>query len=190
MATVSRTAVVNGIQVDNIGKMVGGVKSNPASAQATFYATTNWKSGFNNEAEVSNFKIGGAMLKHAKTFKIEGDHPKELLGTDRGPSSVEVLLAALGHCIASGWAIYGASMGIQIENLKIEVEGDIDLQGMLGLPEPGKVQPGFQKIRVTHTVKSKAPKDKLEQIMHMAEDLSPTRYSLRAVDYSSKLVIQ
>ena len=183
-------ATVNGIEVTGIGKMVEGVKSNPAAAQSTFYATTNWKSGFHNEAEVSNFKLGGATLKHAKTFKVEGDHPKELLGTDKGPSSVEVLLAALGHCIASGWAIYGASMGIQIESLKIEAEGDIDLQGMLGLPEPGRVQPGYQNIRVTHYVKSKAPKDKLEQLMHMAEDLSPTRYSLRAVNYSSKLVIQ
>ena len=182
--------VVNGLEVNNIGKMVEDVKRNPASAQATFYATTNWKSGFHNEAEISSFTVGGGKLKHTRTFKIEGDHPKELLGTDKGPSSVEVLLAALGHCIAGGWAIYGANMGIQIESLKIEVEGDIDLQGMLGLPEPGKVQPGYQNIRVTHYVKSKAPKDKLEQLKRMAEDLSPTRYSLRAVNYSSKLVIQ
>jgi len=181
-------AIVNGIEANNIGKMVEEIKRSPASAQATFYANTNWKGGFHNEAEVGNFKLGGGMLKHAKTFKVVGDHPKELLGTDKGPSSVEVLLAALGHCIASGWAVYGASMGIQVDSLKIEVEGDIDLQGMLGLPEPGKVQPGYQNIRVTHVVKSKAPKDKLEQLMHMAEDLSPTRQSLRAVSYSSKLI--
>ena len=182
--------VVNGLEVNNTNKMVESVKSNPASAKATFYATTNWKSGFHNEAEISNFTVGGAKLKHAKTFKVEGDHPKELLGTDKGPASVEVLLAALGHCIASGWATYGAHMGVPVESLKIEVEGDIDLQGMLGLPEPGKVRPGYQNIRVTHYVKSKAPKEKLEQVKQMAENLSPTKDSLRAVDYSSKLVIQ
>ncbi len=183
-------AVVNGVEINNIGKMVEGVKRNPASAQATFYATTNWKTGFNNEAEISNFTVGGAKLKHARTLKVEGDHPKELLGTDKGPASVEVLLAALGHCIASGWAIYGANMGVPIDSLRLEVEGDIDLQGMLGLPEPGKVRPGFQSIRVTHYVKAKAPKEKLEQVKKMAEDLSPTKDSLRAVNYSSRLVIQ
>jgi len=183
-------AVVNGLEVNNIVTMVEGVKRNPASAQATFYATTNWKSGFHNEAEISNFTVGGAKLKHAKTFKVEGDHPKELLGTDKGPTSVEVLLAALGHCIASGWAIYGAHMGVPIEALRIEVEGDIDLQGMLGLPEPGKVRPGYQNIRVTHYVKSKAARERLEQVKQMAEDLSPTKDSLRAVSYASKLVIQ
>jgi uncharacterized OsmC-like protein len=183
-------AMVNGLEVDNIAKMVGDVKRSPSAAQATFYAATLWKSGFHNEVEISNFTVGGARLQHVKTFKVEGDHPKELLGTDKGPTSVEVLLAALGHCIASGWAVYGASMGVPIDSLRIEVEGDIDLQGMLGLPEPGKVRAGFQNIRVIHRVRSKAPRDKLEKVKQMSEDLSPTKDSLRAVSYSSKLVIQ
>lgn len=183
-------AKVNGLEVNNITQMVEGVKAKPDMAQATFSATTSWKSGFHNKAEIKSFKLGGANISHSKTFTVEGDHPKELLGTGLGPTSVEVLLAALGHCIASGWATYGAALGVEVDDLKVEVEGDIDLQGMLGLPEPGKVQPGFQKIRVTHYVKSKAPREKLEQVKKMAEDLSPTRDSLRAVDYSSKLVVQ
>jgi uncharacterized OsmC-like protein len=183
-------AVVNGLEVNNIIQMVEGVKANPASAQATFSVSTFWKSGFHQKAEICDFSVGGAKLQHTKTFKVEGDHPKELLGTGKGPTSVELVLAALGHCIASGWAVYGAHLGVPIENLKIEVEGDIDLQGMLGLPEPGKVRPGFQNIRVTHYVKSKAPKEKLEEVKRMAEDLSPTKDSLRAVNYSSKIVIQ
>ena len=183
-------AKVNGLEVNDITKMVEGVKANPGMARATFSATTSWKSGFHNKATVASFKLGGANVSHSKTFTVEGDHPKELLGTGQGPTSVEVLLAALGHCIASGWAVYGATLGVEIDDLKIEVEGDVDLQGMLGLPEPGKVRPGFQNIRVTHYVKSTAPKEKLEQVKQMAEDLSPTKDSLRAVDYSSKLVLQ
>jgi len=183
-------AVINGLEVNNTNKMVESVKSNPASAKATFYATTNWKSGFHNEAEISNFTVGGAKLKHAKTFKVEGDHPRELLGSDKGPASVEVVLAALGHCISNGWAMYGGALSISIEACRIEIEGDIDLQGMMGLPEPGKIRPGYQNIRVTHRVKSKAPKEKLEQLKQMAEDLSPVRDSLRAISYSSKLVIE
>ena len=183
-------AKVNGLEVNNITQMVEDVKANPGMAQATFSATTSWKSGVHNQAEVKSFKLGGTKVAHNKTFTVEGDHPKELLGTGQGPTSVEVLLASLGHCIAGGWAMYGASLGVGIDDLKIAVEGDVDLQGMLGLPKPGKVRPGFQSIRVTHYVKSKASKGKLEQVKKMAEDLSPTRDSLRAVDYSSKLVIE
>lgn len=181
---------VNGLEVDNVTQMVEGVKANPGMAKATFAATTSWESGFHNQAQVEDFKLGGEKVAHSKTFTVESDHPKELLGTGHGPTSVEVLLAALGHCIAAGWAVYGASLNVPIDDLRVEVEGDIDLQGMLGLPEPGKVRPGYQQIRVTHYVKSKAPKEQLEQVKQMAEELSPTRESLRAVDYSSKLVIE
>ena len=182
-------AVVNGLEVNNIVKMVEGVKGNPAAFQCTFYAHNVWKSGFNVVAETGKFKVGGTTLKH-NTFKVEGDHPKEFLGTDKGPAAVEVLLCALGHCIAGGWGVNGAALGVPIESLRVEVEGDLDPQGMLGLPGPGKVRPGFQSIRVTHYVKSKAPREKLEQVKQMAEDLSPVKDSLRAIGYSSKLVIQ
>ncbi len=97
-------AIINGLEINNIRKIVEAIKSNPDSAKVTLYATTNWKSGFHNEAEISNFTMGGVNLKYDRTFKIEGDQPKNFLGTDRGPASVEILLAALGHCISNNWA--------------------------------------------------------------------------------------
>ncbi|MBM2832773.1 MAG: OsmC family protein [Dehalococcoidia bacterium] len=149
------TTIVNGLSVQGIQDMVKMVKAQPQVAKAVFYATTVWKGGFHNEATVKAFSMGGERNDSRKqAFTIVGDHPKELLGTDKGPSSVEVLLSALGHCLASGWAMYGAHMGIPIERLRVEVEGDIDLQGMLNLTQPGAVAPGFQEIRAMYYVKS------------------------------------
>ena len=184
--------IVNGIDVGQMQGMVDAVKKQPQMAQAKMYAKTEWKSGFNNEASIKDFEMGGAMntTSRKRPFIIAGDHPPELLGTNKGAASVEVLLAALGHCIANGFAMYGAFMGIPIESLTINVEGNMDVQGMLMLPEPGKVRPGFQEIRATYYVKSKAPKDQLEKLAKMSEDFSPVRDSLRAVKFSSKLVVQ
>lgn len=184
--------IINGIEVAQIQGMVGAVKNQPQMAQAKIYAKTKWKSGFNNEASMKDFEMGGAMntTSRKNPFIIAGDHPPELLGTNKGPASVEVLLAALGHCISNGFAMYGAYMGIPIESLTIDVVGDIDLQGLLMLPEPGKVRPGFQEIRATYYVKSKAPRDQLEKLAKMSEDFSPVRDSVRAVKFSSKLVVQ
>jgi uncharacterized OsmC-like protein len=172
--------------------MIDAVKKQPQAAQAKFYAKTTWKSGFFNEASIKDFSLGGVKNETSRPspFIIVGDHPPELMGTNKGATSVEVLLAALGHCIASGFAVYGASMGISIESLVIELEGDIDLQGMLGLPEPGKVRPGYQAIRAKYYVTSKAPKEQLKKLAKMAEDLSPTKDSLRAVKFSSQLIVQ
>ena len=183
---------VNGIEVDQIQGMVDAVKKQPQMAQAKLYAKTKWKSGFNNEASIKDFEMGGAMntTSRKSPFTIAGDHPPELLGTNKGATSVEVLLAALGHCIASGFAIYGAHMGIPIESLTIDVEGDIDLQGLLMLPEPGKVRAGYQEIRAKYYVKSNASRDQLEKLAKMSEDFSPVRDSLRAVKFTSQLVVQ
>ena len=186
------STMVNGLNVQGIQDMVAMVKAQPQVAQAVFYATTTWRSGFHNEAILKTFSLGGGRndTSRSEPFKIVGDHPQELLGTNMGPTSVELLLAALGHCLASGWATYGASMGIPIERLRVEVEGDIDLQGMLALPEPGAVVPGFQEIRATYYAKSPASREQLEQLAKMSEDLSPTRHSLRAVAFNSKLVVE
>lgn len=184
--------ITNGLEVQQIQDMIEAVKKQPQMAQSKFYAKTLWRGGFTNEAQVKDFSLGGVknVSSRPAAFTVAGDHPPELLGTNKGPSSVEILLSALGHCIASGFATYGAHMGIPIESLTLEVEGDIDLQGMLGLPEPGKVRPGFQEIRARYHVKSQAPREQLEKLAKMSEDLSPTRDSLRAVKFSSELVVQ
>lgn len=181
---------INGLSLEAVQGMVDLVKGQPAVVQATFYATTDWKGGFHNEAAIQTFALGGAKndTSRAQRFTILGDHPQELLGTSEGPTSVELRLAALGHCLASGWATYGAVLGVAIESLRIDVAGDIDLQGMLTLP--GVVAPGFQAIRATYYVRSAAAWDQLEQLARMSEDLSPTRHSLRAVDFSFRLIVE
>ncbi len=184
--------IVNGLNVQDIESLITAVKKQPEIAQAKFNANTGWTSGFHNEATVKDLTLGGVTntTSRAKAFTIAGDHPPELLGTNHGPSSVELLLGALGHCISSGFATYGAAMGIPLKSILVEIQGDIDLQGMLALPEPGKVRPGFQKIRAKYHVRSEAPREKLQQLAKMAEDLSPTRDSLRAVPFASELVVE
>ena len=184
--------IVNGIDTEQIQGMMAAVKKQPQMAQAKLFAKTQWKSGFNNEASVKDFEMGGAMntTSRKSPFIIAGDHPPELLGTNKGAASVEVLLAALGHCISNGFAMYGAAMGIPVESVTIDLEGDIDLQGLLMLPEPGKVRAGFQEIRARYYVKSAAPKDQLEKLAKLSEDFSPVRDSLRAVKFSSQLFVQ
>ena len=184
--------MVNGISVEQIQGMIGAVKQQPQMAQGKMFAKTVWKSGFNNEASIKDFMMGGMMNTTSRTspFVVVGVHPPELLGTNKGAASVEVLLAALGHCISNGFAMYGAAMGITVESVTIDIEGDMDMQGMLMLPEPGKVRPGFQEIHATYHVKSNAPRDQLEKLAKMSEDFSPVRDSLRAVKFSSKLIVQ
>src|SRR5262245_55819064 len=116
---------INGLDLAGVQGMVDLVKAQPEVAKAIFAASTEWRGGFHNVAAVKAFSLGGAVNESSRpeSFEIAGDHPAELLGTNRGPTSVEFLLAALGHCLASGWATYGAVLGIAVESLRVEVEG-------------------------------------------------------------------
>ena len=50
------------------------------------------------------------------------------------------------------------------------------LRGMLGLP--GRTEVGYEQIRVTFKVKSDAPKEKLEELIDLAQKRSPAANSV------------
>jgi uncharacterized OsmC-like protein len=190
-ATGKRT--FNGFEMSQLQGLVEAVKNQPGLAKAVLLSNVEWKGGFHTEAYVKDFVAGGVRNETSRSspFVIPQDHPYELGGgTNKGATAGELLLATLGHCLAGGFANAGAVMGIPIESLSVEIEGDVDLHGVLGLPEPGVVRPGFQEIRATYCVKSKGTRQQLESLAKMAEDLSPVKDSLRAIKFSSHLKSQ
>ncbi|HLC78796.1 MAG TPA: OsmC family protein [archaeon] len=168
---------VNGINVDNLNATINAVKQNPLLAQCTFRTSTVWENGFQNQSEITDFTQAGETVNRGRTFSIKGDHPKGLLGQNTGPTSVETVLAATASCIAGGWATFGAAMGIKVESLKIDLEGDIDLQGFMGLGK--NVRPGLKRIMGKVYVKSPASDAQLKQLKETAEKMSPVVDSLR-----------
>ena len=78
----------------------------------------------------------------------------KLAGYDQAPNPVEHLLHALASCLTTSMVAHAAVRGIAIEELESELEGDIDLNGFLGL-DPS-VSKGFTDIRVKFRVKADA----------------------------------
>ena len=167
---------INGIDVNALNSTIEAVKQNPILAKCTFSTHTLWKKGFQNKTEISSFVQAGETVKRGKTFRLEGDHPEGLLGQNTAPAAVETLIAATSACIAGGWATFGAAMGIKIDSLKIDLEGDIDLQGFMGTDK--KVRPGLNKISGKIYVKSPASDKQLQELKEMAEKMSPVVNSL------------
>jgi len=182
---------INGFEISQLQGLVEAVKNQPGLAKAVLSSNVEWKSGFHTEAYIKDFVAGGVRneTSRSRPFVIPQDHPYELGGgTNKGATAGELLLATLGHCLTGGFANASAIMGIPIESLSVEVEGDIDLHGVLGLPEPGVVRPGFQEIRARYLIKGKGTREQLESLAKMAEDLSPVKDSLRAIKFSSRVI--
>lgn len=170
-------ATVNGIDVNNLNGMIEAVTQNPTLAQATFHSHTVWKQGFQSQAAIGDYIQAGSTVPRGRNFRLTGDHPEGLLGQNTAPAAVETLIAAAGACIAGGWATFGAAMGIPVEALEIDLEGDVDLQGFMGLGK--NVRPGLQRIRGTIYVKSPASDEQLQGLKDTAEKRSPVVDSLR-----------
>jgi uncharacterized OsmC-like protein len=97
---------------------------------------------------------------------FDADHPAVLVGKDNGPTPVEFMLHGLAACLTAGLANIAAARGVTLTEVRSTVEGDIDLNGILGL-DPD-VRNGYQQITVRFTVKGDAPADKLRELVEQS----------------------
>ena len=171
MATVT---VRNGIDVDQLVATIGAIKEQPSISTFTFKATTSWKEGTLNHAEIGQFIHDGERVERPQPFRLTGDEPPVLLGANRGPNAVELVLAALGFCYGVGFVANAAARGIDLSELRYEVEGDIDVQNFLGMTKERR--PGFSAIRACAWVRSpNATQGQLDELCQYVQDTSPVR---------------
>ena len=154
----------NGVDVDRLGDLVQSVREDSGNARTTWRAAVNWDSGFRSSAQVRSFP------------PIPSDEPRRLGGEDTAPNPVEQLLAALGQCLAVGYAANAAVAGITLDALRIEVSGNLDLSAFLGLSDGN---PGFDGIRAVVSIESAAPRELLEELHCSVTRTSPVGHTLR-----------
>ena len=86
-------------------------------------------------------------------------------GSGTGACSGDLLLGALAACAQITCQMVGAAMGIPIDGIEVTVEGDLDLQGTLGMSKTTPV--GFETIRVKFDVR--APQATPEQLIALQQ---------------------
>jgi uncharacterized OsmC-like protein len=183
------TTTRNGVDVDRLVATVGAIQSDPNLAKFTFRARSSWESGGRNKGEIREFEHAGATTtERLQAFEIIGDEPPVLLGTNTGPNAVELVLQALAFCYGVGFVYNAAARGIDIDELRYEIEGDLDLHRFLGLGGP---RAGFSSIRAKGWVRSpNATAAQLEELCQYVQDTSPVRDILAGpVAVSTDLVV-
>lgn len=179
----------NGVDVDRLVATIGAVQSDPNVAKFTFLARSAWESGGRNKGEIREFEHAGATTteRHA-AFELIGDEPPVLLGANAGPNAVELVLQALAFCYGVGFVYNAAARGIDIAELRYEIEGDLDLRRFLGLGGP---RAGFSAIRARSWVRSpNATAAQLEELCQYVQDTSPVRDILAdPVPVSTDLIV-
>jgi len=162
-------AKINGLETENLVNVVNHVKQNWQQARTVWKANTRWKGGFKVET-------------CSRDFTLLADEPEMLCGTNTACNPVEMVLQAYGACLSIGYAMNAAVRGINIEDISIELEGEIDLPGFLGLEPPEELHmdklPGFKNVNVKVRLKADADTKTLEDLHRHVVNTSPVGLTL------------
>jgi uncharacterized OsmC-like protein len=179
-------SIVNGVNVDELFGTIDAVKKSPVIATFKFRAENQWIDGGHNRTTLKNFYGIQQDHQHKKPFVLEADEPPMLLGKDLGPNPVEYALTALAACVTTSIVYHAAAKGVTIRSMESRLEGDIDLQGFLGLKDD--VPRGYKEIRMRVKIDADAPPEKLEEIVQLGPTYSPVFDTItRAVPVSVQL---
>src|ERR1700688_2286347 len=177
MATAQKLPrIINGVNVNDLFTTIDTIKAAPAIAKFRFRIRNQWVGASQNRSTVGNFYGAGQELSRPKPFVLRADEPGVLLGTDAAANPVEHLLHALASCLTTSMVYHAAARGIAIDEVESSFEGDIDLQGFLGLDE--SVRKGYQGIWVNFKVKADVADEQLQEIVALGTGHSPVFDSL------------
>jgi putative redox protein len=141
-----------------IEDVIHAVRDDPANGRLTLAAA-----GVNAD--------GVACRSEIREHALAIDEPMALGGTDTGPNPVELVLAALGTCQAITYRIWAGLMGIRLDEVRFETEGDIDIAGLLGVREG--VRPGLGGIRHRVILIGPETEDRYRELMAAVDEHCP-----------------
>jgi uncharacterized OsmC-like protein len=170
----SPPATLNGVDLATIGEFAQQLANNPSGDKSHWSARTTWTGAFTSSTYAREHE------------PIVSDEPQLLAGGNSAPNPVEYLLAALGSCLAVGYAASAAARDIELRSLEIELSGTIDLQVFLGLAEG---HAGYERIAATARVDSDADDAALQALHEHVVRTSPVGNTIeRPIEFDARLI--
>ena len=157
------TTYLNEVDLPTVGALVQSIQEDPDKAQTIWKSEVTWEGAFRTVARSRDLE------------PIAFDEPFALGGTNTAPNPVEQLLGALGSCLVIGYAVDASAAGIELKELRIELEGDLDLHTFLGL---GDGNAGFSTIQATVHIEADAYDETVETLHQKVVATSPVGHTL------------
>jgi uncharacterized OsmC-like protein len=157
----------NGVDTQQLFGTLDAVKGQPELASFVWRVRNEWIDGAYNRSTIKDF-FAACQEDESRTepFTLDAGEPAILCGTDTGPNPAEYLLHALAACLTTSVVYVAAARGVRLTRVESRLEGDMDVQGALGLDDD--VPNRFGAIRAAFTVEGDAPEDKLREVVARA----------------------
>jgi uncharacterized OsmC-like protein len=167
------TSHINGVDVDRLSATIDHITADPALARFQFRARNHWIDGGHSRSTIKEFYGAGQEdTSRTEPFVLDSDEPPVLLGNNLAPNTAEYVLHALAACLSGTIVYHAAARGIALDGLEATIEGDVDVQGFLGLD--ASVRPGYENLRVTIKATGDFDDDQLAELASLVH-YSPVR---------------
>ena len=162
--------VDNGVNVEALLAAREALTDAPEGAQFKWRAACEWKNGTHSHSTVEGFYGLGQEQQRKTKFTFDADHPEVFAAQDKGATPVEYVLVGLASCLTAGIAAVAQNRNIQLRSVTATIEGDMDLQGMLGIDD--NVRNGFNGIRVIYNIDADAKREDIEALVAQSQKRS------------------
>jgi uncharacterized OsmC-like protein len=137
--------------------IVAALEKDPALGRGTGTTTARIRKGLLCEIE-------------AGPWRFVADMPETSGGTASAPTPGMYGRAALGSCLAIGYAMRAAKLGVAIGSIDVEVQADYDDGALFGVVD---TPPGYSEVRCLVTVETDVPESDVLRVLDEADAHSP-----------------
>ena len=170
MTEVQVKSAENGVNVEALLGARNALAETPEAGRFVWRATNEWVHGTHSRSSVKGYYGLGAEHEHKSEFDFEADHPLVFAAEDNAATPVEIVLVGLASCLTAGGAAVAQNREIQLNSVKATVEGDMDIQGILGADSD--VRNGFNQIRVTYDIDADATPEDIRSLVAQSQKRS------------------
>ena len=168
--SVTDSPVDNGVNVAALLEAREALSGAPQAAQFQWRATCEWVNGTHSHSSVEGFFGLGEEQSHKTQFEYDADHPELFASEDNGATPIEFVLVGLASCLTAGIAAVAQNREIQLRSVKATLEGEMDVQGILGIdPE---VRNGFSDVKVHFDIDADATPEEIEALVAQSQKRS------------------
>jgi uncharacterized OsmC-like protein len=160
----------NGVNVEALVGAREALTETPEGAQFKWRASCDWVNGTHCNTSVEGYFGLGEEQCHKTNFKFDADHPEVFAAEDKGATPVEYVLVGLASCLTAGVASVAQYRNIQLRSVRAIVEGDMDIQGILGIDSD--VRNGYESIRVMFEIDADATAEEIEAVVAQSQKRS------------------
>ena len=167
---MAELSVNNGVNVDALLEARKALTDAPEAAKFNWRASCKWQNGTHSRTSIQGFHGLGEEQNHKTEFSFDADHPEVFASEDLGATPIEFVLVGLASCLTAGVASVAQNRGIQLRSVESNLEGSMDIQGILGMD--ADVRNGYDDINVTFNIDADASQEDIEALVAQSQKRS------------------